>query len=364
MIEYKAAKVIDVYSLDENVDEVILDIEHNSKKAYNYKKMTGNVDIGDEVLVNTTACSLKLGTGGYHFIIANLDNLEKQMNNWGHGMKLKYTPQQVHVSFCEEEDSPYHFLFQKRLKLQGKIVYIGELHSMLLPLCAYLKYNKRNIKISCIITDHGALPVFFSKNIRILKSLKLLDGTISIGNAFGGDYECVNIYTGLQMAFDILKADVTIITMGPGIMGTGTHFGFSSLEMGFYVNFIKNNEGKVLYIPRISFKDSRDRHYGISHHTLNILSYIVDVQIPIVLPIMKKNKVNFVMRQLKDYNLINRFPIIFRSGRGIVDSLKYFNLNPDTMGRGFKEEKDFFYAIGAVGKYGLSLLTNTYKKSH
>lgn len=358
MIEYKSAKVIDIYSLDENVDEVILDIEHNCKKAYNYKKMTGSVDIGDRVLVNTTACSLKLGTGGYHFIIANLDNLEKQMNNWGHGMKLKYTPQQVHISFCEEKDSPYHSLFQNTLKLKGKIVYIGELHSMLPPLCAYLKYNKRNIKICCIITDHGALPVFFSKNIRNLKFLGLLDKTISIGNAYGGDYECVNIYTGLQMAIDILKADITIITMGPGIMGTSTPFGFSSLEMGFYINFIKNKGGEVLYIPRISFEDPRERHYGISHHTLNVLSYIVDVPIPIVLPIMEKNKVKFVMKQLKDYGLVNRYPVIFRSGRAIVNSLRYFNLNPDTMGRGLREERDFFYALGAVGKYGLSLSTN------
>lgn len=356
MIEYKAAKVMDIYPLDENVDEVILDIDHSCKKAYNYKNMTGSLDIGDRVLVNTTACSLRLGTGGYHFIIANLDNLEKQMGNWGHGMKLKYTPQQVHVSFCEEEDSPYHSLFQNRLKLQDKIIYIGELHSMLLPLCAYFKYNKKNIKIACIITDHGALPVFFSNNIRLLKSLELLDATISIGNAYGGDYECVNIYTGLQMALNVLKADVAVVTMGPGIMGTGSPFGFSGLEMGFYINFIKNNGGEPLYIPRISFKDPRKRHYGISHHTLNVLSYIVDVPVPIVLPIMEKGKINFVMKQLKKYRLTEKYPIIFKCGRDIVDSLKYFNLNPSTMGRTLSEDREFFYTLGAVGKYGLSLL--------
>ena len=30
----------------------------------------------DEVLLNTTAVELSLGTGGYHFVIANLNNLE------------------------------------------------------------------------------------------------------------------------------------------------------------------------------------------------------------------------------------------------------------------------------------------------
>ena len=58
-----------------------------------------------------------------------------------------------------------------------------------------IKFRSENKKIACIITDHGALPVWFSKNIRLLKSKGLLDTVISIGNAFGGDYECVNIYT-------------------------------------------------------------------------------------------------------------------------------------------------------------------------
>jgi len=289
LIEYQRAKVIAIQPLDNDVDEVLLDIRHRCKKAYNYRKMTGTLEIGNTVLVNTTACSLNLGTGGYHFIMANLDSTEKQSNGWGHGMKLKYTPQQVRVSFCEEENSPYHFLFQKTIDFKNKIIYVGELHSMLLPLCAYLK-DRKNIKISCIITDHGALPVFFSKNIRILKSLKLLDATISIGNAYGGDYECVNIYTGLQMAMNILESDVVVITMGPGIMGTSTPFGFSGLEMGFYIDFIRNHGGNVLYIPRISFSDYRTRHYGISHHTLNVLSHIVNTSIPLVFPIMSSKK--------------------------------------------------------------------------
>ena len=233
---------------------------------------------------------------------------------------------------------------------------------MLLPLCAYLKFNKRNIKISCIITDHGALPVFFSKNIRTLKSLGLLDASISIGNAYGGDYECVNIYTGLQMALNVLKTDVVIITMGPGILGTNTPFGFSSLDMGFYVNFISKSGGKVLYIPRISFKDSRMRHYGISHHTLNILAHIIDVPIPLVFPIINMKKVKFIIHQLKEHKLLEKYSIIFNNGKDILHVLKQFNLNPDTMGRDVMKDKDFFYALGAVGKYGLSLLNN--KQTH
>lgn len=354
MIEFQKAIVKEIYDFKDFLQEVFLDIDHPSKKAINYTKMTGPLKKGDRVLVNTTACSLNLGTGGNHYIMANLDGVNQRLTGNGHGMKLKYTPNQVKVLFSEAQESPLHGEFYKELNLKGKQVYMGELHSMLLPLCAHLKYcTKEKMKIACIITDHGALPIWMSKNIEKLKKMGLLDRVISIGNAFGGDHECVNIYTALQLAANILNMDAIIVTMGPGIMGTGTPYGFSGLELGFYLDLCWYHGTKSLYVPRISFCDSRSRHFGISHHFINILDKIIQTPIPIVLPSMDKDKTKLVLNQLRQVNIASKHPICIKNGKNILKSLEYYQLNPKTMGRGLKEEPEFFYSQGAIVEYGL-----------
>ena len=80
------------------------------------------------------------------------------------------------------------------------------------------------------MTDGAALPIYLSKNVDTLKKKGLIDNTITIGSAFGGDYECINIYTALITAKEVLKADVVFVSMGPGIAGTGTKYGFTGIE--------------------------------------------------------------------------------------------------------------------------------------
>lgn len=337
------------------LQEINLEIDHACKKAINYTQMMGEVREGDVVLVNTTACTLNLGTGGYHYIMGNFNVERQEPLDFGHGMKLKYTPNQINVLFAEEQASPLHKLFFHELDLRGKLIFVCELHSMLVPLCAHLKHcTSERIKVACIITDHGALPIEMSKNVETLKTKGLLDKTVTIGNAFGGDYECVNIHTSLQLSANILNMDAVIITMGPGIMGTGTPFGFSGLELGFYLDFCHGKGADTLYAPRISFMDTRTRHRGISHHYINVLQTVVQGSVPIILPRMNNLKLGYVMTQLKQSGLISKHPIHIRDGRNIARSLSKYELNPKTMGRGFKEESEFFYGLGAIAEYGLN----------
>lgn len=88
------------------------------------------------------------------------------------------------------------------------------------------------------MTDGASLPIYLSKNVDTLKE-KLIDSTITIGNAFGGDYECINIYTALITAKEILKADAVFVSMGPGIAGTGTKYGFTGIEQGSILDAVK-----------------------------------------------------------------------------------------------------------------------------
>ena len=357
MLEIKKAVVVKVERSNKVLQEVTLEIEHPCKKAMNYIQMMGEIRAGDVVLVNTTACSLNLGTGGYHFIMGNSSSGDRELLDTGHGMKLKYTPNQINVLFAEEEASELHGFFFRDLDLGGKLLLVGELHSMLVPLCAHLKYcTEGEIRVGCIVSDHGALPIGMSRNIEILKDKGLLDKSVTIGNAFGGDYECVNIYTALQLLANILNMDVIIITMGPGIMGTGTPFGFSGLELGFYLEFCHGRGANAFYVPRISFRDARIRHRGISHHFITVLQKIVRGSIPIILPIMDINKLKYVMTQLRLSGLLVKHPVHIRSGKNIVNSLSRYKLDPTTMGRGLDEEREFFHGLGAIVEYVLTRL--------
>jgi hypothetical protein len=354
MIEIRKAQVKSIIKSDEFVQEISLVIDHPNKKAINYPKITGTLKVGDRVMVNTTACTLNLGTGGFHYIMANFNGEKHSLSGMGHGMKLKYTPNQINVLFSEEEKSSLHSKFYHELNLKGRLVFIAELHSMLMPLCGHIKYRLgRRARISCIITDYGALPVWMSKNIDILKSKGLLDRVISLGNAFGGDHECINIYTALQLSANILNSDAIIITMGPGIMGTGTPYGFSGLELGFYLDFCYIQGANVFYVPRISFSDMRHRHYGLSHHFINTLKILVNNRVPIVLPNMDSKKIRYLMSQLREADLVFKHPIIIRDGKKISNSLERYELKPTTMGRSFEEDPEFFYAQGAIVEHSL-----------
>ncbi len=48
-------------------------------------------------------------------------------------------------------------------------VLIGELHSMLLPAIFNIKRKNPKLKVSYIMTDGGALPANFSRNVNLLK---------------------------------------------------------------------------------------------------------------------------------------------------------------------------------------------------
>lgn len=349
-------RVKGILSQRDGITEVLLDIDHPVKKALNYNEVTGGVSVGDLLYLNTTAGSLALGTGDYHFVMANRAYEKLPVSPDGHGMKMRYTPFQVKVSFIEEEFSERSDVFDSPLDLRGRLVCFGELHSMIPPLCAYFRYYcKRKLRIGYIMTDHAALPVPFSKNIAFLKNSRLLDAVITIGNAFGGDRECVNIYTGLQTASEVENCDIILVSMGPGITGTGTSYGFSGLELGLYLDLAFRQGGQCCFVPRISFADKRIRHYGLSHHTLTILRDIIKAPISIALPGLDKRKMSYLYQQLRKNKAILQYRIAFIDGSAIREAMEHYGISVTSMGRGIDDDPAFFYAIGAAAKSALSV---------
>jgi hypothetical protein len=226
---------------------------------------------------------------------------------------------------------------------------------MIPPLCSYFRYYCVNrIRIGYIMTDHAALPLAFSNNIAHLREKNILDTVITTGNAFGGDLECVNIYSALQAASVVEKCDIILVSMGPGITGTSTRYGFSGLELGFYLDLAYRQGGLCCFVPRISFVDSRYRHFGLSHHSITMLKDIIQSPIPIVLPILGKSKMKHLLNQLQENNLLRKYKFSFVEGSGIRDAMEHYDISVTSMGRGVKEDPAYFYALGASAKKALS----------
>jgi hypothetical protein len=132
------------------------------------------------------------------------------MLNCGHIIKMRYTPLQHKVMTWEEKCGTESNNCKTKYRGLHVPVVIGELHSMLAPFARTLKLLNNKYRIIYIMSDSASLPLSFSRTVRLLKKTGVLSGTITAGHAFGGDLECINIYTALIAAREELKADVII----------------------------------------------------------------------------------------------------------------------------------------------------------
>ncbi len=358
MISIKRGKVTKIIKKLEGRTDILVNIDNKDENAINYDYLTGCIAVGDEVILNTTAVELNLGTGGYHFVIWNLNVSNQSIDTKGHIMKLRYTPFQLKTYAVEEQESPYHKLFHEFKSLNNMPVIVGTLHSMLVPISSTLKYLNNNIKIAFIMTDGAALPLYLSNAIYELKEKNIIYKTITLGHAFGGDYEVVNIYNALIAAKEIAKCDIAIVTMGPGIVGTGTPYGFTGVEQGYIADVVNDLGGVSITVPRITFKDERERHYGLSHHSLTVLSKIMKTKSNIALPNFSLEHETIIMKQIKENNLMQKHNI-FKVEKNILEqALDQYGLEVKSMGRDLKNDPEFFATCSAAAIYAISLLNN------
>lgn len=350
MIRLRKGRVLDVIEKREGIEEVLVESEGNLHKAINYVPLSGEVSIGDEVILNTTAVFLNLGSGGYHFIIHNFRNSHLDIEKKGHIMKLRYTPFQIKC-FSVEEKEDIRKIIENTPSLNGMPVVIIPLHSALAPVCAAIKCNQRNAKIAFIMTDGGALPIFFSKTVFLLKKLNLLDLTVTVGHAFGGDLEAVNLYTGL-LAAKVSGCNIAIVGTGPGIVGTGTKYGNTGIILGEAVNAVNILKGKAIFIPRITIYENRARHFLVSHHTLTALSEIALTKAIVVISEEIDSVIkDLVMRKFLEYKIIDKHDIVFRKGKRAIDFLIECNFPLYSMGKNYEKEPYYFLTAASGGAF-------------
>jgi len=358
MLERKIGIITKILAERPGAVEAEVEINGEKSKAIAYTSLVVAPEIGDEVSLNTTAVLLKLGTGGFHFIIENIsrqkDTLEK---GHGHIMKLRYTPAQHSVLSVEEEESPHRQAIDDFRTLGRMPVIIGQLHSQIAPAAAAIKrLTQPKAKVAYIMTDSAALPIAFSRIVSQMKNAGLIDVTITAGQAFGGDLEAVTVHSALAAAKSAVLADVAIVCQGPGNVGTGTKYGFSGIEQGEIVNAVSTLGGIPIAIPRISFADPRPRHKGISHHTITSLSEIALTQAIVPLPMMDEMKLLSVEEQIRHTAISYKHRIRVIDGMPGIRECIDRGITLSTMGRGFNEDPEFFLAAAAAGVAATEIL--------
>ncbi|NLW60529.1 MAG: DUF3866 family protein [Firmicutes bacterium] len=348
MFSSKLGTVVRITQDFPTFQEMTVEVGGVPAKAIAYPPLTGAVRVGDRVWLNTTAVDLNLGTGGYHFVQSIEGRQEREYTPPGHIMKLRYTPWQVAVAAVEEEGSAAHVRIKGFTSLAGTPVVVGTLHSMIAPAVVAFHAVSPGRRVVYIMTDGAALPLSLSNLVRGLKAQGLLAQTITAGHAFGGDLEAVNVYSALVAAKTVAAADLIIVAMGPGIVGTGTKYGFSGIEQAYILDAVAKMGGYPIAVPRISFADPRPRHRGLSHHSQTVLGELTTARVALGLPRWDAEKRRILVRQFRESGAV-KHRLYTVEVPAVETLLAACRLPVKTMGRSVQEDPAFFEAAAGAG---------------
>jgi hypothetical protein len=312
MPNYRVARVTEIIEERDGLQRVDTDCG----RAYVLTQLTPPVAVGDEVVLNTTAVDRDLGTGGWHVVHWNLAHRDWTSPGPGHIVKLRYTSVQADTGAAEEHhpDVP--------TDLGGMPVVACTVHSQVGVVAAVLRHLRPSARIAYVMTDGAALPIALSDLVHRMRQLGVLDATVTAGHAFGGDHEAVSVPSALAVARHLAGADVAVVGMGPGVVGTGSTLGTTAVEAAAVLDAAATLGGCPILCVRASDGDPRERHRGTSHHTRTVLEL---VRSPVDAP---------------------------RPGPGDPDApaiLAALGLHVTTMGRGPAEDPLFFDTCAAAG---------------
>jgi hypothetical protein len=327
-------------------------------RALAYPQLVGTPRAGDEVLLNTTAAVLGLGTGGYVLVIAVLsrDAAPDDVTGPGHVVKARYLPLQCTVLGVDEEASPHRAVMAATTALDGMPVVICDLHSALPAVLVGVRTQVLQARVAYVMTDGGALPLWFSRTVAGLRGAGALAGTVTAGQAFGGDLEAVTLHSALLAARAVLRADIAVVAQGPGNLGVGTPWGFSGVAAGEAVNAVAALSGRPVASLRLSDGDPRERHRGISHHSRTAYGRVAlapaDVVVPEPLPQPLASDVERDLADLGERHRVVRVPV-----DGLDEALQASPVPLSTMGRGLDQDRGYFLAAAAAGRHAADLLS-------
>jgi Protein of unknown function (DUF3866) len=310
--------------------ELTVDVEGERRRAISYGSLTGPVEPGDDVVVNTSAVDLGLGSGGFDIVHVNLTRgLAGGGTEGAHVMKLNYTSLQ-HPVHPVEERAPE----PAEPPLDGRPVAVVSLHGQL-PCVAWAAAQARpGARIGYVQTAGGALPGELSHAVRELIDRGLLAGHVTAGPAFGGAHESISVAGGIHAGLATLGWDAAVAGPGPGILGSATAFGHGGMAALDTAHAALALGARTLVVPRMSSGDPRPRHRDLSHHTMTVLRLLLRPAIVAVPPGIHANLPG-------DHEA--------RAGMADLEGYRAAGLPVRTMGRGPDEDELFFSASLAGG---------------
>jgi hypothetical protein len=314
-------------------DPLTVEIDGERRPAWADTALLGEMRAGDEVVVNVAALDLGLGSGGFDVVHVNLTRgLDASGESREHVIKLNYTSLQHPVAPVELEESGE----------RSMPVLVLPLHGHLAPAAWAAAEASPGLKLGYVQTAGGALPGSLSRDVAELRERELLRDQITAAPAYGGAREALSVAGALDAAANGLSWDAALVGPGPGIIGSDTRLGHGGMAALDNAHAALALGLPTLLSPRLSEADPRERHRGVSHHTLTVLELLlggVDVPVPEGNP--------GIAAQLADaaddrHKLLEAQPDL--------DGYSASGLPARTMGRGIEDDQLFFAAALAAGQ--------------
>ena len=174
MARFRTGRVDSITLTRDGIQHLTVDGE----PAYALTSVIGQVQVGDAVVMNTTAVELGLGTGGFHVVHWNLSRSRVDLGGSGHIMKGRYLSEQMNIEAWEEsKTAKLHRKGDPLPSLAGLTVIVCLLHSHVGLLAAAIRSASRSASTAFVMTDWASLPLPLSNLVHSFSQLGLIDLT-------------------------------------------------------------------------------------------------------------------------------------------------------------------------------------------
>ncbi len=326
-----------------SADPLEVEVGGERRRAWVDEGLLGEMREGDEVVVNTAALDLGLGSGGFDVVHVNLTRgLDHAGEHGAHVIKLNYTSLQHPVEPVERPLAR----FESRVADHGGTaegemrtpVAVLPLHGHLAPAAWAAARVAPGLRVGYVQTGGGALPGSLSRDVKLLRERGLLAGHLTAAPAYGGEGEALSTVGALDAAAGELGWDAVMVGPGPGIIGSDTAYGHGGMAALDSAHAALSLGLPTLISPRLSGGDPRPRHRGLSHHTRTVLELLlapVDVAVP-------DDEQEIVSALAGGRHRLRLSPVD-------LEAYAVSDLPTTTMGRDLKEDPLFYAAPLAAG---------------
>ena len=334
-------------------EPLTVEVDGERRRAWADTALLGEMREGDEVIVNVAALDLGLGSGGFDVVHVNLTRgLDAEPGGGEHVMKLNYTSLQHPV---EPVELPLGVMSPTDTEITAEAtertmpVLVLPLHGHLAPAAWAAAQASAGPKVGYVQTAGGALPGSLSRDVVQLRERGLLAGHVTAAPTFGGEHEALSVAGALDTAANRLGWDAALVGPGPGIIGSDTRLGHGGLAALDSAHASLTLDLTTLLSPRLSETDPRERHRGVSHHTLTVLELLlagVEVPVPAGNPEIAGRLADVAGDRHK-----------LQEASPDLAGYSASELPARTMGRSLEDDQLFFAAALAAGAYLGSMLT-------